>query len=149
MWFRSNRDCSLTALSGAALCVLLIACANLANLLLARGIERRKELAVRTAIGAGRERLLRQMITESMILAGIGGALGVLLANAGVPLMARLVPMTLPIADTPAIDLRVLLFAAALTAAYRVGVRRLAGVAHGTRRGSEWFARRRALRRRT
>lgn len=105
----------LTALSGAALCVLLIACANLANLLLARGIERRKELAVRTAIGAGRERLLRQMITESMILAGIGGALGVLLANAGVPLMARLVPMTLPIADTPAIDLRVLLFAAALT----------------------------------
>jgi predicted permease len=105
----------LAALSGAALCVLLIACANLANLLLARGIERRKELAVRTAIGAGRERLLRQMITESMILAGLGGALGVLLANAGVPLMTRLVPMTLPIADTPAIDLRVLLFAAALT----------------------------------
>jgi predicted permease len=105
----------LTALSGAALCVLLIACANLANLLLARGIERRKELAVRTAMGAGRERLLRQMITESMILAGLGGALGVLLANAGVPLMTRLVPMTLPIADTPAIDLRVLLFAAALT----------------------------------
>jgi predicted permease len=105
----------LTALSGAALCVLLIACANLANLLLARGIERRKEFAVRTAIGAGRERLLRQMITESMILAGIGGAIGVLLANAGVPLMTRLVPMTLPIADTPAIDLRVLLFAAALT----------------------------------
>jgi putative ABC transport system permease protein len=105
----------LTALSGAALCVLLIACANLANLLLARGIERRKELAVRTAIGAGRERLLRQMITESMILAGIGGAIGVLLANAAVPLMTRLVPATLPIADTPAIDLRVLLFAALLT----------------------------------
>ncbi len=105
----------LTALSGAALCVLLIACANLANLLLARGIERRKELAVRTAIGAGRERLVRQMITESMMLAGAGGLLGVLLAKAGVPLMSRLVPMTLPIADTPAIDMRVLLFAAALT----------------------------------
>jgi predicted permease len=105
----------LTALSGAALCVLLIACANLANLLLARGIERRKELAVRMAIGAGRERLLRQMITESMILAGLGGAMGVLLAGAGVPLMTRLVPMTLPIADTPAIDLRVLLFAGALS----------------------------------
>ncbi len=105
----------LLALSGAALCVLLIACANLANLLLARGIARRKELAVRTAIGAGRERLVRQMVTESMILAGAGGALGVLLANAGVPLMSRLAPMTLPIAETPAIDLRVLLFAAALT----------------------------------
>ena len=105
----------LTALSGAAFCVLLIACANLANLLLARGIARRKELAVRTAIGAGRDRLVRQMITESMILAGAGGLLGVLFAAAGVPLMARLVPATLPIADTPAIDMRVLLFAAVLT----------------------------------
>jgi len=105
----------LWALSGAAICVLLIACTNLANLLLARGMARRKELAVRTAIGAGRERLVRQMITESLILAFAGGGLGVLVAMAALPLMARLVPSTLPIAGMPAIDLRVLLFAGLLT----------------------------------
>ena len=105
----------LWALSGAAICVLLIACTNLANLLLARGIARQKELAVRTAIGAGRERLVRQMITESLLLAFAGGGLGVLVAMAALPLMARLVPNTLPMAGMPAIDARVLLFAGLLT----------------------------------
>jgi predicted permease len=105
----------LWALSGAAICVLLIACTNLANLLLARGIARQKELAVRTAIGAGRERLARQMITESLLLAFAGGGLGVLVAMAALPLMARLVPNTLPMAGMPAIDARVLLFAGLLT----------------------------------
>ena len=105
----------LYALSGAAACVLLIACANLANLLLARALERRRELAVRTAMGAGRERMIRQLMTESLLLALGGGALGVAIAYAAVPLLNRLVPTTLPLASAPTVDLRVMLFAIALT----------------------------------
>ncbi|MEP6593133.1 MAG: ABC transporter permease, partial [Acidobacteriota bacterium] len=104
------------ALSAAAFCVLLIVCANLANLLLARGLSRRQELAVRAAMGAGRARLVRQLATESLVLGGLGGGLGILLAAAIVPLITRLVPATLPTAASPSIDLRVLLFAFALTA---------------------------------
>ena len=105
----------LYALSGAAACVLLIACANLANLLLARALERRRELAVRTAMGAGRERMIRQLITESLLLAAIGGVLGVGIAYAAVPLLNRLVPTVLPLASDPTVDVRVMLFAIALT----------------------------------
>jgi predicted permease len=111
---RRSRTLVLT-LSGAALCVLLIVCANLANLLLTRALGRRQEIAVRTALGAGRERLIRQLATESLVLAATGGVLGVLLATSVVPLLWRLVPATLPTTSTPAVDVRGLAFAAALT----------------------------------
>ncbi len=107
----------ILALGGAAACVLLIVCANLANLLIARAIGRRRELAVRAALGAGRERIIRQLATESLVLAVAGGAIGVAVAMVGVPLLTELVPTDLPIAHPPSIDLRVLAFASVLTIA--------------------------------
>jgi predicted permease len=107
----------LWCLLGAAGGVLLIACTNLANLLLTRGLARQKELAVRAALGAGRHRLLRQMLTESLLLAVAGGAAGVVIAKLGLPTVARLVPTNLPIAEAPSLDLRLLAVAMLLTAA--------------------------------
>lgn len=101
-------------LCGATLCILLLACANLASLFLARGAHRARELAVRTALGAGRERLVRQLVTESLGIAFLGGLVGVAAAAAGGSLLARLVPGTLPIAERPSLDLRVLALAALL-----------------------------------
>jgi predicted permease len=105
----------LLALGGASLCLLLLTCANLANLLLARASARAREFAVRAALGAGKERLVRQMITETLTLSAIGGAGGVLIAVVGVPLFSSLVPPTLPIDIRPSIDLRVFAFAALFT----------------------------------
>ena len=111
----------LLALCGAALCILLVACANLANLLLARAIQRQRELALRTALGAGRERLVRQLLTESVVLAALGGALGLAIAALGVPLLGRLVPDSLPMGDAPALDLRALAVAGLITAVTGLG----------------------------
>src|SRR5688572_20233151 len=111
----------LLALVGAGLAMLLLTCANLANLLLARAAMRERELAVRSALGAGRERLIRQMITESVALALIGGIAGVMVAVAALPLLTRLVPNSLPIASQPAIDLRVLTIAALCTGLTAIG----------------------------
>jgi putative ABC transport system permease protein len=106
----------LLALTGAAACVLLIVCANLANLLMARALARRNEIAVRIAIGAARERLIRQLATDSAVLTTIGGGLGVAIAYGAVPALARLAPVTLPVGSAPSVDVRVLACAAALTA---------------------------------
>ena len=104
----------IVALVGAALCILLLACANLASLFLARGAHRAREMAVRAALGAGRERLVRQLITESLTLAAVGGLLGLAVATAGTPLLSRLIPGGLPVTGEPTVDHRILAIAAIL-----------------------------------
>jgi putative ABC transport system permease protein len=95
--------------------VLLIACANVASLLLAAGSERGRELAVRAALGAGRNRLVHQLVTESVLLALIGGAVGLFVAWAGIRALILLSPDTLPRVESMALDGRVLGFSLAVT----------------------------------
>jgi len=123
----------LIALGGATLCLLLLTCANLANLLLARATARERELAVRAALGAGKERLVRQLITESVILTVLGGVTGVALAAVSVPLFSSLVPPTLPLATQPSLDLRVLALAVAFTALTGLGFGLLPSLRAGRR----------------
>ena len=100
----------LLVLFGAVSFVLLIACVNVANLLLARSTGRRREFCIRVALGAGRAQILRQLLTESVVLALLGGALGLLLANWGTSAALAAVPKTVPRAEDIGLDPRVLLF---------------------------------------
>ncbi|HEV8357075.1 MAG TPA: ABC transporter permease [Gemmatimonadales bacterium] len=90
--------------------VLLIACANVANLLLARATARNRELAVRSALGAARSRLVGQLLTESVLLAAVGGALGLLLSIAGIKWFASIIPADFPRVEDLRLDARVLAY---------------------------------------
>lgn len=106
---------TIVVLSGAVVLILLIACVNVAGLLLARGATRQSELAIRKAIGAGRGRLVRQLLAESAVLAAAGAVGGVILAFLTLDTIVGLIPLRIPANVTPAVNPQVLAFALALS----------------------------------
>ena len=114
---------ALLAVLGAVALVLVIACVNVTNLLLARGAQRRGEFAVRAALGAGRTRMVRQLLTESLIIAALGGLLGMLVAELGVETLVALAPAALPRVAAIRVD--------GIVFAFSLGITTLVGVAVG------------------
>jgi predicted permease len=144
----------LLMVMGAVVFVLLIACANVAHMLLARTSERQKEIAVRTALGAGRTRIFAQFLTENLMLAAVGAAAGLLLAYCGTRFLVALSPAYLPRVELVNLDGRVLLFLTAATAlttvlsglvpAMRASASNLSGaLKEGGREGSDGMGRNR------
>jgi putative ABC transport system permease protein len=121
----------LLILQGAVVFVLLVACANVANLLLARSVTRQRELAIRAAIGAGRWRIVRQLLTESLMLAALGGVAGVLLASWLIRLFTAVAPAGFPRMPTIALDGAVL--------AVTLGVAAVTGLVFGLAPAREGF----------
>jgi len=114
---------ALIWLFGAVTAVLLIACSNVANLLLARALNREREFAIRASLGARRLRLIRQLLVECLVLSGLGGLAGVLFAFLGIPLLMAMRPESLPLIEGVQFDLRVLVFT--------FGISLLAGICSG------------------
>src|SRR5262249_20128634 len=107
----SNFRLTLWVMLAAVGVVLLIACANLANMLLAKAVARTREIAIRTAVGASRSRIVRQLVTESVMLALLAGAIGVLVAKWGSRIVIAIAPSDVPRLSETGVDLRVLVFA--------------------------------------